>query len=140
MSATTSTKPAAIQRSPRRRPRVSSCNSIFQHNSRLTPLPADAAKASSEIKSHLPGSGKEAKKEAEAYGQEAQSKLNQLGRDIKAEANKAEASLEKTSKDVAANANKAIDQFDKKVSEVSDKLFCAPGRDGHRWAGGEDNA
>ncbi|KAM3425123.1 hypothetical protein BST61_g7086 [Cercospora zeina] len=53
---------------------------------------ADAAKASREVKSHLPGSGKEAKKDAELYAKDAQ-----------------------------ANANKAIDQFDQKVSEGASK-------------------
>ena len=33
---------------------------------------------------------------------------------------------------------KAIDKFDKNVTEVSDTLFCKPGREGHRWAGGDD--
>ncbi|GIZ42200.1 hypothetical protein CBER1_02568 [Cercospora berteroae] len=93
---------------------------------------ADAAKASREVKSHLPGSTKEAKKDAELYGEQAQSKFNQLVRDGKQEASKVDAKLEEyrkdaqstlnsAAKDAQANANKAIDQFDQKVTEGASK-------------------
>lgn len=52
----------------------------------------------------------------------------------------AQSTLNSAAKDAQANANKAIDQFDQKVTEVSDKLFCKPGHEGHKWAGGDDDA
>ncbi|KXS94549.1 hypothetical protein AC578_7494 [Pseudocercospora eumusae] len=93
---------------------------------------ADAAKISNEVKSNLPGSGKEVKKDAEAYGQEAQSKVNQLYKDAKNEASKVDDKLEAYRKDAAAqlnsaakdastSANKAIDKFDKSVTEGAEK-------------------
>ncbi|EME46676.1 hypothetical protein DOTSEDRAFT_70624 [Dothistroma septosporum NZE10] len=89
---------------------------------------ADAAKLSHEVKDHLPGSGKQAKKDAEVAGSEISSKVNQLTRDAKNEASKvddkleqyrkdAAASLDKTGKEVRKEANQAIDTFDKKVTE-----------------------
>lgn len=98
----------------------------------------------------MPGAGKEAKKDAELYGEEAKSKFNQLVQDGKQEAHKVDAKLAEYRKDAQStlnsaatdaqkNANKAIDQFDQKVTEVSDTLFCKPGRDGHRWAGGTED-
>lgn len=111
--------------------------------------PADAAKLSHEVKGHLPGSGKQAKKDAEVAGSEISSKLNQLTRDAKNEASKvddkleqyrkhAAASLEKTGKEVTKETNQAIDKFDQKVTDVSDTHFCHAGGQGHQWAGGDD--
>ncbi|KAI5359329.1 hypothetical protein Slin15195_G069560 [Septoria linicola] len=89
---------------------------------------ADAAKASREVKSHLPGSGKEAKKDAELYGEQAQSKFNQLVQDGKQEASKVDAKLAEYRQDASKQlnnaskeANKAIDQFDQKVTQEASK-------------------
>ncbi|CAK3739322.1 hypothetical protein DOTSEDRAFT_70624 [Lecanosticta acicola] len=93
---------------------------------------ADAAKASSEIKSHLPGQAKEVKKDAEAGISEAGAKVNQYIRDAKSEASKVDEKLEqyrkdaanqldKTSQDARKNANAAIDSFDKNVTEGAAK-------------------
>lgn len=75
--------------------------------------------------------------------------MNQLARDAKSEVSKVEAKLDqyrkdaanqldKTAKDVQSGANSAIDKFDKNVTEVSEKVFCRPGLDGHKWAGGDE--
>ncbi|KAL9533089.1 hypothetical protein SMMN14_03822 [Sphaerulina musiva] len=93
---------------------------------------ADAARASNKVQSQLPGAGKEAKKDAELYGEEAKSKFNQLVQDGKQEAHKVDAKLAEYRKDAQStlnsaatdaqkNANKAIDQFDQKVTEGAAK-------------------
>lgn len=110
---------------------------------------ADATKISNDVRSQLPGTGKEVQKDAEVAGQQVSSKVNNLTRDAKIEASKVDAKLDQyrkeagqqldsTAKDVRKNTNAAIDSFDKNVTEVSERLFCRPGREGHRWAGGDD--
>lgn len=60
----------------------------------------------------MPGSAKEAKKDAEAEGDKAAAKLDSYAKDAKAEVEKAASKTEK-------NLNQAVDKFDKNVTEVS---------------------
>ncbi|KXL41756.1 hypothetical protein M433DRAFT_74279 [Acidomyces richmondensis BFW] len=89
---------------------------------------ADGAKLSREVKSHLPGSGKEVQKDAEALQAQAGKKMDDLVADAKSGANKIDAKLEgyrkdaeSAAKDARARASGAIDQFDRKVEEGASK-------------------
>jgi F0F1-type ATP synthase membrane subunit b/b' len=83
-----------------------------------------------QIKSNLPGTAKEAKKDAEVAGADIQAQANKLGRDAKDTVDKVDAKLDQYRKDAQAEINKAasnteknlnaaVDKFDKNVSEVS---------------------
>nr|POE56400.1 hypothetical protein CFP56_50944 [Quercus suber] len=87
---------------------------------------ADAAKLSSEVRSHLPGTGKEVKKDGEVLAADAGAKLDQWKKDAKAGVSSADAKLETYRKEAerkiesaAATVQKdgkaAVDAFDKNV-------------------------
>lgn len=77
----------------------------------------------------MPGDAKEAKKNAEAAGQDVRAKADQMTKDAKAKADQVDQKLEsyrrdaakeldKAAKNTEQNLNKAVDQFDKTVTEV----------------------
>lgn len=113
-----------------------------QHADRPSSLrPADAARLSREIRSHLPGAEKEVKKDAEAASTDVNKTLNDATAEAKAGVSKvdqkleayrkdAEKSIDQTAKDASTQANQAIDKFDKSVTEV--------GRVGSVWNGRDD--
>lgn len=93
---------------------------------------ADAAKVSSDIRSHLPGAGKEAQKQASLTGAEAGQKLDQAVKDAKQGLSNADGKLEAYRKDAEKGiernlaearqgATQAVDKFDKSVSEGAEK-------------------
>ena len=83
-------------------------------------LQADASKLSNKVQNEMPGSGKEAKKDAEVAATDVSSKAEQMTRDAKAEADKA-------AKKAEGNLNAAVDKFDKSVSEVSCRAAASSG-------------
>ncbi|KAF2768560.1 hypothetical protein EJ03DRAFT_375244 [Teratosphaeria nubilosa] len=93
---------------------------------------ADAAKLSREIKSHLPGTGKEVKKDSEVLAADAGKKFDQTVADAKSGLSKvdakldtyrkdAEKSIEQSAHEAKIQANAAIDKFDKSVTEGASK-------------------
>jgi ElaB/YqjD/DUF883 family membrane-anchored ribosome-binding protein len=99
---------------------------------------ADAAKVSREVKGHLPGAEKEAKKDTEVLAAEAGKKFDNTVADAKAGVSKidsklegyrkdAEKTIDRTAKDARNQANAAIDKFDKSVTEVSISYFYLGG-------------
>ncbi|KAI7544402.1 hypothetical protein KC331_g6834 [Hortaea werneckii] len=93
---------------------------------------ADATKLSKEVRSHLPGSGTQAQKEAEASSAQAGQKLDQVVQDAKqgmskvdskleAYRNQAEKGLDQNLAEARKGANNAIDSFDRNVSEGASK-------------------
>ncbi|KAK5164912.1 uncharacterized protein LTR77_009576 [Saxophila tyrrhenica] len=95
-------------------------------------MEADATKASNEVKSHLPGSPKEAKKDTEVVGADVSAKANQMAKDARKEVDKvdgrldqyranAEVQMDQAAKKTGNELNKAVDKFDKGVTEGADK-------------------
>ncbi|KUI58410.1 hypothetical protein VM1G_10026 [Cytospora mali] len=82
---------------------------------------ADVHKASAKVKGELPGRGKQAEKEAQAYGREAGAKLDETVAKSQAELHKAKVEAEAYAKDAKAATLKEIDHFDKKVEEGASK-------------------
>lgn len=119
--ATTSTRPAVTPKLLRRRLRV--CGHSCLHTSQYpsanhNDITADAAKISREVRDHVPGTAKELQKDAESASAQAQSKLNQFGRDAKAEASKVDAKLQ----DFRQDASKQIDAAGKEINKKIDKF------------------
>lgn len=138
---------AAAPRSPRRSSRVSHILLLSgtrhlpsalrrcplrQTQANLLPLraPADAAKLSSNVKSHLPGSEKSVKKDGEVLVADAGKRIDQGIADAKSGVSNMDAKLESYRKDAEKSidshtqearkeASAAIDKFDKSVTEVS---------------------
>ncbi|KAK3179834.1 hypothetical protein K4F52_008751 [Lecanicillium sp. MT-2017a] len=81
---------------------------------------SDVHKASANIKSHLPGSGK-TEKEMKGYGAEAGAKVDKAWNEADAKAKAARESAESYAKDAKAEAFKAVDKFDKTVEEGAAK-------------------
>ncbi|KAI9849888.1 MAG: hypothetical protein M1837_000102 [Sclerophora amabilis] len=81
----------------------------------------DAARASSSIKSDLPGQGKEARKEGEAKAQEYGAKLDQTVDDAKSKLNQTGNKLGDYRKETGKDLQGKIDQADKKVEEGAAK-------------------
>ncbi len=91
---------------------------------------ADAAKASNELKSSLPGSGKEVKKDAEVVGQDVKSSVQNAAKDARKKIDSTDVKLDEYRREAEMNASAAaqrvegklkegVDKFDKNVTEVS---------------------
>lgn len=136
--------------SPRRSSKVNTFlspphNSHHHRPTILTNIqPADAAKFSKEVRSHLPGSATQAQKEAEASSAQAGQKLDQVVQDAKqgmskvdskleAYRNQAEKGLDQNLAEARKGANNAIDSFDRNVSEGASKAKSGI----NSWFGGK---
>ncbi|KAI9817034.1 MAG: hypothetical protein M1832_004751 [Thelocarpon impressellum] len=81
----------------------------------------DAARASSAVKSEIPGKGKEVQKKGEQWATEAGSKVDRTVHDAKAKLTETEAKAEQYRRETGKELGSKIDQFDKKVEEGASK-------------------
>jgi len=77
----------------------------------------DAARASSAVRSEIPGRDKEAAKTGEEWGQKAVSKIDSATDDARAKANSAGSKADQHRKDVGRDLQQSIDRVDRKVEE-----------------------
>ncbi|KAK3054562.1 hypothetical protein LTR09_004291 [Extremus antarcticus] len=86
---------------------------------------ADAHKASQEIKKNVPGSAKEAKKEAEVVGADVQAKAKQLENSARKEGDKFDSAVQRNADAASRTAKDAEKQISAKASEAEARGHAA---------------
>jgi len=82
---------------------------------------SDLSKASAKIKSEIPGSGKEIKKDGEKWASEAGAKVDALSDKARADLAKAEGKFDQYRKDASNKTLEKIDAADRKIEEGAAK-------------------